>query len=112
MRVPSHTDTVAASVNDDRFGDRRIRSRREPGLREAIEGGNVDHPRGPSPVTVTSTQSSETLVSRRFRGWRPTWHGRHGVSRPMSFRLHQVLAVKLDSRGSHGSLPLPPWWTP
>jgi len=30
----------------------------------------------------------------------------------MSFRLHQVLAVKLDSRGSHGSLPLRPWWTP
>ena len=40
---------------------------------------------GPSPVTVTSTQSSETLVSRRFRDRRTTWQGRHGVSRPMSF---------------------------
>jgi len=30
----------------------------------------------------------------------------------MSFRLHQVLAVKLDSHGSDRSLPLRPWWTP
>jgi cyclopropane-fatty-acyl-phospholipid synthase len=25
---------------------------------------------------------------------------------------HHVLAVKLDSHGSDGSLPLRPWWTP
>jgi len=30
----------------------------------------------------------------------------------MSFTLHRVLAVKLDSHGSDGSLPLRPWWTP
>jgi len=27
----------------------------------------------------------------------------------MSFTLHRVLAVKLDSHGSDGSLPLRPW---
>ena len=27
-------------------------------------------------------------------------------------QLHQVLAVKLDSRGKDGDLPLRPWWTP
>jgi cyclopropane-fatty-acyl-phospholipid synthase len=27
-------------------------------------------------------------------------------------QLHQVLAVKLDSRGNDGGLPLRPWWTP
>ena len=27
-------------------------------------------------------------------------------------QLHQVLAVKLDSHGGDGSLPLRPWWTP
>jgi cyclopropane-fatty-acyl-phospholipid synthase len=27
-------------------------------------------------------------------------------------QLHQVLAVKLDTRGGNGGLPLRPWWTP
>jgi cyclopropane-fatty-acyl-phospholipid synthase len=27
-------------------------------------------------------------------------------------QLHQVLAVKLDSKGGDGALPLRPWWTP
>ena len=27
-------------------------------------------------------------------------------------QLHQVLAVKLDSHGRDGGLPLRPWWTP
>jgi cyclopropane-fatty-acyl-phospholipid synthase len=26
-------------------------------------------------------------------------------------QLHQVLAVKLDSHGNDGGLPLRPWWT-
>jgi hypothetical protein len=43
MSVPSHTDTVAASVNEDRLAI-AVFDLAGTGLSEAIEGGNVDHP--------------------------------------------------------------------
>jgi hypothetical protein len=61
-----------------------------------------------SRIHVFLRRTSASRNDRLFRDCRTTWQGRDWVSRPMSVHAAPGLAVKLDSHGSDGSLPLRP----
>ena len=83
---------------------------------EVVHEENLRHHYALSATGAATSSTTGTKQSTRS-GWRPprsgALHGRVTAGLETNVvPVYQVLAVKLDSRGGDGGLPLRSWWTP